>query len=81
MTILLGSLQKSGAIALGRASCEIADRAALEHRVCECYGIIAAEYRQLNEHRRHRHVLADRAPTRRDPVEARGGAGPTTRPA
>ncbi len=78
VTILLGSLQKSGAIALGRATCEILDRAALEDRACECYGIIAAEYRQLNEHRCHEHVLADRAPARRDAVEA---VRPTARPA
>jgi hypothetical protein len=41
-------LQKAGAIAMGGATCEIIERAALERRACECYGIISTEFRQLN---------------------------------
>jgi CRP-like cAMP-binding protein len=62
VTSLLGLLQKSGAIAIGRATCEIVDRAALERRACECYGIVAAEYRHLNERGCHTHVLGDHVP-------------------
>jgi CRP-like cAMP-binding protein len=59
VTSLLGLLQQSGAVAMGRATCEIVDRPALERRTCECYGIISAEYRRLNERGCHRHVLED----------------------
>jgi CRP-like cAMP-binding protein len=59
VTSLLGLLQKSGVIAISRATCEIVDRAALERRACECYGIIAAEYRHLNARGRHAHALPD----------------------
>ena len=75
VTNLLGLLQKSGAIAISRASCEIVDRAALERRACECYRIISAEYRQLNARGCHEHVLDAAAPPRRDPVAALSSAG------
>jgi hypothetical protein len=74
VTSLLGLIQKSGAIAIGRASCEIVDRAALERRVCECYRIISAEYRQLNARGCHAHVLEEGAPARRGPAIALSGA-------
>jgi CRP-like cAMP-binding protein len=70
VTSLLGRLQKAGVIAIGRAACEIVDRAALEARACECYGIIAAEFRHLAERGCHQHVLGDRAPARRAVVAA-----------
>jgi CRP-like cAMP-binding protein len=75
VTSLLGLLQKSGVIATGRATCEIVDRAALERRACECYGIIAAEFRRLNERGCYDHVLDDGAPARRDPVAVCSSAG------
>ncbi len=65
VTTLLGLLQKSGAIAMSRASCRIVDRLALERRACECHAIIAAEYRQLAERGCHAHVLVDGGPPRR----------------
>src|SRR5262245_46235664 len=68
VTSLLGRLQRSGAITTGRATCEIVDRAALEGRACECYGIIAAEFRRLNARGCHEHVLDNGTPARRDPV-------------
>jgi CRP-like cAMP-binding protein len=75
VTSLLGQLQKSGAIAIGRATCEIVDRAALEQRACECYRIISAEYRQLYAHGCHEHVLDEGAPARRESTAALSGAG------
>jgi len=75
VTNLLGLLQKSGAIAISRPSCETVDRAALERRACECYRIISAEYRQLNARGCHEHVLDAPAPPRRDPVAALSSAG------
>jgi hypothetical protein len=75
VTSLLGRLQKSGVIAIGRAACEIVDRAALEARACECYDVIAAAFRQLNERGCHDHVLDDGAPARRDPLAVWSSAG------
>jgi hypothetical protein len=70
VTSLLGRLQKAGVIAIGRAACEIVDRAALEARACECYGIIAAEFRHLAERGCHQHVLGNVVPARRAAVVA-----------
>lgn len=60
VTRWLGALQKTGAIAIRRGTCEIIDRRALEQRVCECYAIIASEYRRLSVRGCHDHVLRDR---------------------
>jgi CRP-like cAMP-binding protein len=62
VTTLLGRLQKSGEIAMSRASCRIVERAALERRACECYAIIAAAYRQPSGRGSHAHVLDDDSP-------------------
>jgi CRP-like cAMP-binding protein len=70
VTTLLGQLQKAGAIAMSRASCRIADRPALERRACECYGIIAAEYRALSERGGQGHELGEAGPQWRGLVEA-----------
>jgi CRP-like cAMP-binding protein len=74
VTSLLGQLQRSGAIAIGRASCEIVDRPALERRACECFGIISAEYRQINARGCHEHVLEEGARARRASAVALTGA-------
>ncbi len=57
VTRWLGVLQKAGMVAIRRGLCEIVDRPALEARVCECYGIIASEYRRLTARGCHDHVL------------------------
>lgn len=75
VTSLLGQLQKSGAIAIGRATCEIVDRDVLERRACECFRIISAEYQQLNARGCHEHVLDEAAPARRDPPVVLSNAG------
>lgn len=69
VTRLLGLLQKAGTIAIRRGMCEIVDRRALERRACECYRIIAAEYRYLTEGGCHQHVLRDGALACSDPFE------------
>jgi len=70
VTTLLGSLQRSGVIAMSRASCRIVDRAALERRACECHAIIAAEYRALSERGCRTHELEeDAAPSVRQVQE------------
>jgi CRP-like cAMP-binding protein len=49
ITDALANLERDGAVRRERGSVEIADRAALERRACECYGIIAGEFGRLLE--------------------------------
>jgi CRP-like cAMP-binding protein len=74
ITTLLGTLQRSGAIAMSRASCRIVDRAELERRACECHAIIAAAYRGLSEGGCHAHELGEGAPARWEVVEGLSAA-------
>jgi CRP-like cAMP-binding protein len=48
ITNALAELEQSGAVQRGRGAVEIVDRTALERRTCECYRIIAAEYKRLS---------------------------------
>lgn len=61
VTRLLGLLQRTGTISIRRGMCEIVDRPALERTTCECYGIVAAEYRGLTARGCHDHVLREGA--------------------
>lgn len=47
ITNALAQLEQASAVRKGRGAVEIVDRAVLERRACECYGIITAEYRRL----------------------------------
>jgi len=47
ITTALERLEQDGAIRRKRGVVEIVDRVLLEHRTCECYRVIAAEYRRL----------------------------------
>lgn len=47
VTEVVGALQKAGLIRYKQGQMTIVDRAGLEKASCECYGIIAAEYRRL----------------------------------
>jgi CRP-like cAMP-binding protein len=40
-------LQRDGLIRYARGHIEVLDRPGLEHRACECYGVVAAEYIRL----------------------------------
>jgi CRP-like cAMP-binding protein len=42
-------LQKAGFIGYTRGHFKVRDRAALEHRACECYGVVKRQYERLNE--------------------------------
>ena len=42
-----GRLQKDGLIAVARGSITVIDRAKLEERVCECYGVVKLECERL----------------------------------
>lgn len=49
VTIAAGILQKAGLILYTRGVVQVLDRERLEAAACECYGIIAAEFRRLVE--------------------------------
>jgi CRP-like cAMP-binding protein len=49
VTDALAALELAGALRRHHRAIEIQDRKILEHRVCDCYQIIAAEYRRLIE--------------------------------
>jgi hypothetical protein len=48
VTTALADLEATGALRRSRGAIEILDRDILEQQTCECYRIIAAEYRRLN---------------------------------
>ncbi len=47
VTEAAGRLQKAGLIRYHRGHIEILDRAGLEERTCECYGVVRREYERL----------------------------------
>ena len=47
VTLAAGQLQKAGLIDCSRGALSIVNRKGLEDVVCECYGVISAEYRRL----------------------------------
>lgn len=51
ITNSLAALERSGAVRRRRGAVEVIDRILLEKRTCECYRIIAAEYRRLIDRR------------------------------
>lgn len=47
VTEAAGRLQSEGLISYSRGRISLLDRAGLEQRVCECYGVVQQEYRRL----------------------------------
>lgn len=47
VTEAAGRLQKAGLISYARGKIEVLDRTGLEHRSCECYGVVKNEYERL----------------------------------
>ena len=47
VNLVMQTLQNAGCIRYSRGSLHILNRAGLEEAACECYGIIAAEYKRL----------------------------------
>ena len=47
VTEAAGRLQKAGLISYARGKIEVLDRTGLEHRSCECYGVVKHEYDRL----------------------------------
>ena len=47
VSVAAGMLQKAGAIRYVRGNMTILDRTMLEDVTCECYGLIASEFRRL----------------------------------
>lgn len=57
ITTALQRLERSGALKRGRGCVEIVDRTLLDQRACECYRMIAAEYRRLVAGPRFKHTV------------------------
>ena len=53
ITITLADLEQAGGLVRQRGSIDLCDHAALERRTCECYHIIASEFRSLNRRGQH----------------------------
>jgi hypothetical protein len=47
VTEAAGNLQKDGLIRYRRGHITVLDRAGLERRSCECYGVVKKEYERL----------------------------------
>jgi Mn-dependent DtxR family transcriptional regulator len=47
VTEAAGRLQKAGLISYARGKIEVLDRAGIEARTCECYGVVKLEYDRL----------------------------------
>jgi hypothetical protein len=83
ITEALASLERDGAVRREHGSVEIADRAVLERRACECYGIIAGEFQCLFETRqsRQRTHLATWEPTKATKINTPIASGMLVPPA
>ena len=57
VTTTLSVLEETGAIIKMRGAVQIADRTILENKTCECYRIIAAEYRRMMDSGSHQHAI------------------------
>ena len=53
ITTTLANLEEAGAVIKSRRAVEIASRAILEKKTCECYRIIASEYARISGSGRH----------------------------
>jgi hypothetical protein len=58
VTEAAGSLQQAGFIRYRRGHIAVLDRAGLETRVCECYGVVKKELRRLLSDVLHRQDTA-----------------------
>ncbi|RXG98990.1 Crp/Fnr family transcriptional regulator [Bradyrhizobium zhanjiangense] len=58
ITTTLAELEQSGGLIRQRGGIDVCDHAALELRTCECYQIIASEYRYLNRSGLHEHRIS-----------------------
>jgi CRP-like cAMP-binding protein len=57
VTTTLANLEEAGAVIKTRGAVEIADRAILEKKTCECYRIIASEYDRITGSGRCLHII------------------------
>lgn len=57
VTAALAHLEDLGAIKKARGAIEVIDRQTIERRTCECYSLIASEYRRLTSSVSYEHVI------------------------
>jgi CRP-like cAMP-binding protein len=74
VTTALADLEQTGAVIKARGAIEIADRAILERRTCECYRVIATEYRRMTDSGCYQHTIRPQSPTDELPMRAEGVA-------
>jgi CRP-like cAMP-binding protein len=58
VTVVALALQREGLIRYARGQVEVLDRAGLEHRSCECYGVIKVEFDRLGPRATSRHPMS-----------------------
>jgi CRP-like cAMP-binding protein len=58
VTVALSKLEADDAVIKTRGAIEIADRAVLERKTCECYRIVASEYKRITSLDAFRHDIA-----------------------
>jgi CRP-like cAMP-binding protein len=71
VTTALANLEQAGGVKKTRGAVEIVNRAVLERKTCECYRIVASEYRRLTDSGLYQHVIERSADTRRQPTHDR----------
>jgi CRP-like cAMP-binding protein len=57
ITTTLAALEETGAVIKTRGAVQIADRTILENKTCECYRIIASEYRRMMNSGSYQHAI------------------------
>jgi hypothetical protein len=57
ITMTLSVLEEAGAVIKTRGAVQIADRAILENKTCECYRIIASEYKHMMNSGSYQHAI------------------------
>jgi hypothetical protein len=62
VTTTLASLEETGAVTKARGAVEISNRAILEEKTCECYRIIASEYKRLTNSGHYEHTVDEAVP-------------------
>ncbi len=68
ITTSLANLESAGGVIKTRGAVEISNRALLEKRTCECYRIIASEYRRATNFGSYQHVLERAVPAVSQPT-------------
>jgi CRP-like cAMP-binding protein len=78
VTTTLSRLEEVGAVAKIRGAVDIADRATLEKRTCQCYRIISSEYKRIGASGSYLHAIETALPVVDHPSHTNTAARETT---